>query len=226
LHIALRRIDSFNLNDVNMKKGIIVMMLMLSGLTGFAQTEKGNFLLSAGTSIGVGDSEGLMGLAFTNSKVEFDDGNISETKLTNFYVSTKAGFFLIDNLAIGLDLATSLSSGSTDVLTINLETKTNFFGVGPFLRYYLGNGKIMPFAEVNTLFGSRNENSQGAGTDSESKFSVANIGAGVGIAIFLGDRSALDLGASYNSTSLKEREDAFNVTQNTLGLKIGFTVFF
>jgi len=84
----------------------------------------------------------------------------------------------------------------------------------------------MPFAEVNTLFGSRNENSQGAGIESESKFSVANIGAGVGIAIFLGDRSALDLGASYNSTSLKESEDAFNVTQNTLGLKIGFTVFF
>jgi len=209
-----------------MKKGIIVMMLILSGLTGFAQTEKGNFLLSAGTSIGVGDSEGLMGLAFTNSKIKSDDGSTSEIKLTNFYVSTKAGFFLIDNLAGGLDLAMSFSSGSTDVAGLNFESNTNFFGVGPFLRYYLGNGKIIPFAEVNTLFGSRNENSQGAGTDSESKFSVANIGAGLGIAIFLGGRSALDLVTSYNSTKLKETEDAFNVTQNTLGLKIGFTVFF
>jgi hypothetical protein len=209
-----------------MKKGIIVMMLMLSGLTGFAQTEKGNFLLSAGTSIGLGDSDGLMGLAFSNSKIEFEDGEISEFRVNNFYLSTKAGFFLIDNLAGGLDLSMSFSSGSTEAAGLNFDSNTNFFGVGPFLRYYLGNGKIIPFAEVNTLFGSRNENSQGAGTDSESKFSVSNIGGGLGIAIFLGERSALDLVASYNSTKLKDTEDAFNSTQNTLGLKIGFTVFF
>lgn len=62
-----------------MKKGILLMLFMALLVTSHAQTEKGNYLLGFGTAIGIGENEGLMGLAFTRSKFEYEGGSTSDT---------------------------------------------------------------------------------------------------------------------------------------------------
>lgn len=208
-----------------MKKGLLLMVLMSLALTGHAQTDKGNNFLGFGTAIGVGENEGLMGLAFSRSKIKDGNTTVSETKLTSLFITTKAGYFIADNLAAGLDLAGSFSSGSTDVASLNLESQNSFIGIGPFVRYYFPTGRIFPFAEVNTLFGNSNQSITGQGVDVENKYAVSNFGGGLGLAFFLGEKSSLDLGLNYNSTSLNEKGTDIKNRQNTLGLRLSFTIY-
>lgn len=143
-----------------MKKIWILIFLSTFSSWVMAQTEKGNMLVGVGTTLGLGQSDGLMGLAFTSSELELADGTTVEDKLTSFFLSTKGGFFLVDRFAAGLELAVSSSSGTTETSGIKIESDFSFLGVGPFARYYFPSGKILPFAEVNSLFGSRKQTHQ------------------------------------------------------------------
>lgn len=129
------------------------MILIFVGFTSLAmaQTEKGNVMVGIGTTLGLGEGDGLMGLAFTSSELELADGSTVEDKLTSFFLSTKGGFFLVDRFAAGLELAVSTSSGTTEFSGIKIKSNFSFLGAGPFARYYFSSGKILPFAEVNSL---------------------------------------------------------------------------
>lgn len=194
-------------------------------VSGHAQTEKGNYLLGFGTAIGIGENEGLMGLAFSSSTIKDGNATVSETKLTSLFITTKAGYFVADNLATGLDLAGSFSSGSSSVASFDLESQNSFIGIGPIVRYYIPTGKLLPFAEINSLFGNRKQSVTGQGVDTENKYTVSNFGGGLGLAFLLGEKSSLDLGLNYNSTVLNEKEADIKTGQNTLGLRLSFTIY-
>lgn len=209
-----------------MKKIWILLFLNLFAQGAMAQTEKGKLLVSAGTTLGLGQSDGLMGLAFNRSTLELADGSELEDRTSSFFISSKGGYFITDRFATGLELALSTSSGSTETGGVELESNSSFFGVGPFARYYFSSKKILPFAEINTLFGTRSQETSGSGLETDTKFSVANFGGGLGLAFLLGERSSLDLMASYNATSLKENDLDLKTRQSAFGLKLGFTLFF
>lgn len=208
-----------------MKKGILLILFMALLVTGHAQTEKGNYLLGFGTAIGIGENEGLMGLAFSNSTIKDGNATVSETKLTSLFITTKTGYFVADNLATGLDLAGSFSSGSSSVASFDLESQNSFIGIGPFVRYYFPTGKILPFAEVNTIFGNRKQSTTGQGVDVENKYAVSNFGGGLGLAFLIGEKSSLDLGLNFNSTNLNQKGTEIKNSQNTLGLRLSFTIY-
>ncbi|PRY87606.1 outer membrane beta-barrel protein [Mongoliibacter ruber] len=209
-----------------MKKAVLVILGLLCGFSLAAQTEKGKFLVGAGTTLGISDGSYLMSTAFTSSTFEFEDGTTITNRQTSFIFSPKAGYFFFDHFAAGIDFAIShTNSTNTTTSDFNIDSKINSFGAGPFVRYYIPKGKILPFAELSSLFGTRNQKAEVFGADSETRYSVSSIGGGLGVAILLGEKSSVDLVASYNSTNLKEQEDNFKNTQNTLGLKIGFTIF-
>lgn len=201
------------------------MLFMALLVTVHAQTEKGKYLFGFGTAIGIGENEGLMGLAFSNSTIKDGNATLSETKLTSLFITAKTGYFVADNLATGLDLAGSFSSGSSSVASFDVESQNSFIGIGPFVRYYFPTGKILPFAEVNTLFGNRKQSTTGQGVDIENKYAVSNFGGGLGLAFLLGEKSSLDLGLNYNSTALNEKDADIKTRQNTLGLRLSFTIY-
>lgn len=209
-----------------MKKIWILLLLNLFAFGAMCQTEKGTKLLGVGTTLGMGQSDGLMGLAFNRSTLELPDGSELEDRMTSFFISSKGGYFLADRFAAGLEVAISTSSGTTETDGVDLESNLSFLGLGPFARYYFPSGKLLPFAEINTLFGTRSQETSGSGQETETQFSVTNIGGGLGLAFLLGERSSLDLTASYNATSLKENDLDLTTRQSALGLKFGFTVFF
>lgn len=175
-----------------MKKILLVVLSLLWGFSLAAQTEKGKFLVGAGTSFGISDGNGLLSTAFTSSKFEFEDGTTFTNKQTSFMFSPKAGYFFFDHFAAGIDFAVSHTDAATTTGSpaFDIDSKINFFGAGPFVRYYIPKGKILPFAELSSLFGTRNQKAEVFGVDSETKYSVSNIGGGLGVAILLGERSS------------------------------------
>lgn len=209
-----------------MKKfGISCFFLFVSFLT-HAQTEKGRFLVGAGTNVGLSGSSGMMNLSFSRQKTFIDDGLSSQTNSNNIFIAPKAGYFIFDHLVAGLDMAVGWGSGTSSIfgLSENLDSKSSLFGIGPFVRYYFPSGKVLPFAEVNTLFGNRNIEIAGV-AGSESQVTFTNIGGGIGLAFLLGKRSSIDLLLNYNvDRSNLESEDYID-RENTLGIKIGFTMF-
>jgi hypothetical protein len=106
--------------------------------TAHAQTEKGRFLIGAGTNVGLSESSGIMNLSFSRQKTFIDDGLSSQSNTNNILIAPKGGYFIVDNLVTGLDMALGWGSG-----TLSSDGASHFsnqklrFSVGPFVRYYL-----------------------------------------------------------------------------------------
>ncbi|MDJ1501131.1 hypothetical protein [Xanthocytophaga agilis] len=149
---------------------------LLSLTDSLAQTQKGRFML--GTSMG-----------------KFNFGK----NYTELSLDVKAGYFVIDNLVIGL--TPSYAYTSADYPNGNNQ-KNNALGIGPFVRYYFGEGKLKPL--LNTSFVYYNSTSKIIATmipypgapEGEYEFQLKNkyklLQVGGGVAYFLNDYVSLE----------------------------------
>jgi hypothetical protein len=195
-----------------------------------AQVNKGRVLLGVSTSFSyVNYGSDLMSIDF--SKIKFKANSIENLdpdiiKVTTFNLSPRFGYFFMNNLALGLNLSIGSSVDKPESGGKNTMTT---FGLGPFVRYYIPGSKVMPFFEINSLFGSISEKYKDANYSSSSKNSMSSIGGGAGIAVKLGDKVTFDMMAGYNSMSEKAKENNPNderTVQGTLGFKFGFVILF
>jgi opacity protein-like surface antigen len=149
-----------------------------------AQTEKGDWLIG-----------GLLELntAKNNSTFEF---------------SPNAGYFFIDNLAIGAKLIFSYDKLG--------DLKVNSFGVGPFVRYYFGETNIKPFFAGDFDFQNQKITTS-LGSNTENAF---NYFLGGGAAFFINENVAVDVILGYRHTKVKEEEG-----NGGLNLRVGFQVY-
>lgn len=197
---------------------------LLISISAMAQTEKGKMLLGAGTHIGFSNGIGMMDMYFSNSTREFPDGSSEKSSSFNIFFAPKVGYFLADNLAAGIDLA--FGWGKTEIPLTDFSVKANnaLFGAGPFVRYYVPKGKILPFAEVNSIFGNQRTRTDMVG-NTESNTGITNLGGGLGLALLLGERSSFDLLLNYSTNRANFESDGFYTRQNTIGIKFGYTIF-
>ena len=173
-----------------------------------------------------------MNLGFSSIKNKSDADGFEESdpfKMTCINLLPKVGYFVVDNLALGLDVKISLSSekygGDND------KYSTRVFSAGPFVRYYIPTPKVLPFFEISGSFGAINyKNDYSDNTyweDTENKSSVMSFGGGIGLAAPLGEKVTFDIMAGYDSLTVKDKEDNddnYRTVIGTLGLKIGFTI--
>ena len=188
-----------------------VLMFFVFALNG--QTEKGNVLLG-GENI----------LDFTSRK---DDDN---DKRTYADLSPQIGFFVVDGLAVGVELPMSYSSRKSEDGSSNTSTS---LAVSPFLRYYFGTSHIKPYLHGEAGFGSGKTKitwSPGLGgtpppVDLASRMFLYEIGGGLGI--FLNDKVSLDFGVRYTSQSSSPSTGTDSNNKgitNELGLGIGIVL--
>jgi hypothetical protein len=215
-----------------MKKAIILIsVLCFFGLSASqAQVIKGRSLLGVSTSFSyINFGSDLFSLGFSSVKYK---SNSSENvdpdviKVTTVNIQPKFGYFIANNLAVGLNV--SLGSSTSKPQSGGKSTLTSF-GVGPFVRYYISESKIMPFFEINSLFGSMTDKYEGQGYNNSSSSSLRSIGGGAGLAVKVGEKVTFDMMAVYNSLSEKAKENNPNdnrTVQGTLGFKFGFVVLF
>lgn len=138
-----------------MKKTLLTLFAAITVFAASAQIGQGTILLGGSSSL------------------DFTSFNEDAGDYSQFDVGVKGGYFIIDNLALGLNLSLSKNSELDDAL----------LGVGPFARYYF-NGKIFGGAGINIVkFG---------------EFSATEIPLEVGYAIFLNDAVAIEPKVNYS----------------------------
>jgi hypothetical protein len=198
-----------------------------------AQTNQGKVLIGVSSTLSLaGAGSELMNLGYSSmtEKSDADDFVESEPfKMTSINLLPKAGYFVIENLALGLDAKISMSmekeAGDSD------KSSTRVFSVGPFARYYIPTSKVLPFFEISGSIGAINYKYDYADNsnweDTEYKSGVISFGGGIGLAAPLGEKVTIDILAGYDSITVKDKEDNddnYRSAIGTLGLKIGFTI--
>ena len=197
-----------------------------------AQFEKGKMLLGVSSSSNLSalmaefynGSPNLMNFGFSTIKFKSDSDDGESEKLRNFNISPRFGYFIVNNLAIGIDLNLSRTGFGTgddkEIMTL--------LGIGPFARYYLPGKKISPFLELSGSFGSITDKYLDWNDEQvKNKQSVNSFCGGIGLAIPLAERVKLDIMGGYSSSTVKSREDNEDnarLISNTLGFKIGFLI--
>jgi hypothetical protein len=193
-----------------------------------AQVNKGRSLIGLSTSFGyINYGSDLMSLGFSTIKYKANSTASVDPdvlKVTTLNLLPKFGYFIINNLAVGLNMYIGTS---TDKPKSGGKFNTTSFGLGPFIRYYISGSKVMPFFEISSLFGSETNKYEDPYSSSSNKNSLTSFGGGAGLAVKLGDKVTFDMMAGYNSTSEKAKENNPNderTVQGTIAFKLGFTV--
>lgn len=176
-------------------KKLLLALTLISGLAFTANAQdfgfkKGNVLL-----------EGNIGLSSNDNKN-------TEVKKNSFTFTPKAGYFVTDKIAVGVEL--HFSTDKTEAYTVGAENlnKNNIFGAGVFGRYYfLELGKrFKTYAEAEVAYGSlKNETKIGTAATVEAKANVLGFNAGVGANYFLTEKIAINAGLTnvINFSSVK-----------------------
>jgi hypothetical protein len=182
-----------------MKKTVTIFSVIITSFFSYAQaqTSHGNIMLGGDFSI-------------TSSKQETGGEDI---KTTTFEFSPSAGYFVIDNLAVGLDLSFSSETQEDD--------KESSFLVGPFARYYkfTSNEKFAFYGQTGFMFGSLKDEPDGA---DETKGSLFNFYISPGFSYFFNEKWALDLrlqGISYTSYDPNKDNDDDKRSEFTFGVE-------
>lgn len=128
---------------------------------------KGNILL-----------EGNLGFSSTNDKN-------TEIKTDFFEFNPKAGYFLTDKFALGIDLGIGSYKGKKAGIDAD---KSSAFKVGVFGRYY--------FLDLGQRFKTYAEAGVGlnSGKDGDAKYSGVGFNAGLGINYFVSNNFAINFG--------------------------------
>jgi outer membrane protein len=214
-----------------MKKIFLLVALLFSAII-TAQTEKGTFAISGKTGLG---------FSSTTLKHENSGNTIDGPKTSSFNISPSFGYFIIDNLSLGLDFnyttlttkqkAVFLDSGSIGGFTIVDEKITqNTLTIVPTATYFFAKGKTRPYINAGIGFGSIEQKKKysGPSTDDDMSYNPSSNnglvwGAGAGLAYFVSKTVSFDLGLDYSEFSFKEND--VKTKSGAFGANIGISVF-
>lgn len=207
-----------------MKNFIPAVLLMLFCFSSFAQTNKGNFVLSGNTNLN---------FLFSNTSVGTDSVQTGKIKDNQFAFTAAAGYFLIDNLNVGISATYSYDYtdtkpgvyGETSVGTI-----TQAFTIMPQINYYLPvQGKLKPFVGIGIGY-LWLEQKDSRVNDNENKvysMSGTSLSGGAGLSYFINQSVSFDLGFQYYHNHLKDKMNPeFIRKQNAVSGTLGVSVFF
>lgn len=149
-----------------------------------AQTEKGDWLVGGRVDLNTGENS------------------------TQIRFNPNAGYFVIDNLAMGGNFAIDYAKSG--------DVKATDFGLGPFARYYFTKSNAKPL--IHTAFNYISSKVKGPNT------SITNNGfnflAAGGVALFMNQNVSLEILAGYSHTKYKDFDGS-----GGFSLGIGFQVY-
>lgn len=213
-----------------MKKAVMFLFAFACAGAIFAQTQKGSVYLGATTNLtgGFGEVSLISGTMPPNQvaigfgrTTQTYDGDKYTSKWNAVNISPMAGYFVADGFMVGAGLG-FLTIGSKDDGD-DEEFRVNIFSAAPMLRYYFKqDGKVRPYVEARGGFMNISTSD-----DDDDPYKVTLYGGKVGGAIFIGDRTSLDLFVDYTGTSNKS--DGFvgemKTTTSVFGVGAGFSYF-
>ena len=208
---------------------IICICLFVIQLNLKSQTSQGKILLGVSSTLSIaGTGSNLMSIGYSSVSHKSDASGYIEpkqTKNTSINFLPKLGYFVINNLALGLDLSIAYSGSQKD--GSDIESSNTILSAGPFLRYYVPTSKCYPFLELGGAYGSVTSKYDSGSYTDERTSSLLSVGGGAGVAFPLGDKVMFDLMLGYNTLTVKNTKDNKNnerTVYGTFGLEVGFVV--
>jgi len=212
------------------KTAILTLAITLFTLGSYAQDTqstsnaraKGNIMLSGGI------------LAHYTTQKQHSVGFFTfDVKSTSFTtnITPKVGYFIMDNLAVGLEIGVKTSNDEANIEVFNMKRTINStaFSVAPFARYYLNNGLFFEgLGGIGTQKTTVSNDGELIGEPTtELDQTTFGFRAGVGYAIELGDHVVLEPTVNYSWENInpKKAHSAYKETLSSIFLGIGFTVF-
>lgn len=206
-----------------MKKLTLIAALAFFGAAN-AQTEtattsptaKGNWIIGGSTNLG-----------FNSNKVTQKSGDYSVDgqKTTTFNITPTVGYFVIDNLAVGLNLGYEVQKQDASYDFNQTAKVTNtVFSVIPSVTYFIeADSKAFPYISAGAGYAAIKTKVASTETQNDNYFVW---GGKAGLAYFITPSIAIDLGLNYQQLSTKY-EETFSTAENkiifkTLGASIGF----
>lgn len=194
---------------------ILLLTLSVFSFT-HAQTEKGKRLIGAKTQLGIGVS---------NHSVETADRHYLSQKNTSIVLTTFAGYFVKENLAIGGELLFSYTR--TKDYDYNSTSSKTTIAFAPFARYYFGAKKAKPFVQGAVGIGSLRSNVEYDSSSNayEDSSTIVTYSATAGVAFFVNDNTAFDLSLGYGGISGANNDDSEQKgIQDSFGLNMGISI--
>jgi Outer membrane protein beta-barrel domain len=189
-----------------------------------AQLEKGTFMAGIASSVhlaGSATGSELMSLGYASTKY----GSSDAYKTTTFNLMPRGGYFVIDKLAVGLDviLSTYTQKSSDDG---SRQTST-MIEAAPFVRYYYPLSKVNLFGEATVGFGTENSKYKYGTSESNYKYGIFMFGVGAGAAVPIGEKVSFDTMVGYINSTWKDKDDESSGKEKTSGvlLRMGFIVY-
>jgi outer membrane protein len=211
-----------------MKKNFLLVALLFSAII-TAQTEKGTFAIS-----------GKTGLGFNSTTVKYENGGNTTNgpKTNSFNISPSFGYFVIDNLSLGLDFNYTTVTTKQKILTLSPDAingmivdekiTQNTLSIVPTATYFFSKGKTRPYINAGIGYGNtKQKNSYSALSAEVSNYNISNNGlvwgAGAGLAYFISKTVSFDLGLDYSEFSFKQNN--VKTKSGAFGANIGISVF-
>jgi len=183
--------------------------LLLLTTVSFSQTEQGNYIISGTSTIEFARNHSTL----SNNGIT-DPG--AEVDINSFKLISGIGYFVLDNLALGLSGHYSHTEESI--------YQMNEFVFMPTLMYFIPlYSAFRPYAQIGAGYANATEKSD----YQKEFFSGFGYGGGIGLAYFINNNIAIDLGIQLTGTKLTYSEnDAVKIKGSNFGSAIGLAVTF
>ncbi|MFZ5972599.1 MAG: outer membrane beta-barrel protein [Bacteroidota bacterium] len=192
-----------------MQKTILSIVFFLAASSTFAQFNQGRILTG-----------GSVGFSTDTNKSKANSTTTTNGRSTSFTLSPNAGYFVIDNLAVGAALEIFANSYKPD--GNGSKSNQSSLSIAPFVRYYLSPGIF--FQGQYAVGAGKNKYSVG-NTNVEEKYGISAVSLGAGYAHFLNDHVAIEPFIGYRSSSLKDKDDDSKNIDSGLFLNVGLQVY-
>mgnify|MGYP003635714751 CR=1 FL=1 len=209
-----------------MKKVLMMSVLLISAVA-FGQTEKGSKYIGGG-------------VGFSTSGGETDNGNttVDAPTFSTYNVSPSVGYFVADDLAVGLMLNVSGTKWKDDANDSKNTTST--FGVSLFAKKYKSIVEnFYVFGQANVGFGAGSSKNENNGTSVDGpKTSSFFVGVAPGVEYFFSPKVSMScsVGAlsfvsstekeDFGGNEVKDKDSTFDLNLNLSAVNFGFYYFF
>ena len=207
-----------------MKSFIPAILLVFFCSSAFAQTNKGNVVLSGNTNLNV---------LFSNTSVGTDSIETGKIKNNQFAFTAAAGYFLIDNLNAGISATYSYDYTNTKPGMYgesSVGAITQAFTIMPQINYYLPvQGKLKPFLGIGVGYLWLEQKDSRVNNNENKVYSMSgtSLSGGAGLSYFINQSVSFDLGFQYLHNRLKDKlNPKFIRKQNAVSGTLGVSVFF
>ncbi|WP_415327467.1 outer membrane protein [Chryseobacterium sp. MMS23-Vi53] len=201
-----------------MKKLLLAGAVALFGLSN-AQMTKGDWVISGDTGLGFNN---------VSTTIKVGDQSVDGPKVNTFSISPSVGYFVIDKLAVGIELGYM----NTTTKYQGLKSTTSSFSGMPTATYYFANStKFVPFLGAGIGYASvkNTDEANVMGTVVKNETTTDGLAWKVkgGVTYMATQSLGLNLGISYDQFSNKETIMNTDVKTNvkTFGVNVGFSYF-